>query len=153
MLENLTKVSPENISKITCFDDDASNISQEHFSPRPDICFIDGEHTNKAVLSDFLFCQSIINPSGIIVFHDSNIIFSALTEIIHKHLLEQSKKFSAYNLPIAIFVIEPGNSSIYSDGQVRELLTNNYLGYLAGLKSLLPYREFAIKHGFTQESS
>jgi hypothetical protein len=50
-------------------------------SPAPALAFIDGEHTRRAVLSDFDFCRRVVRPDGTIVFHDYWIISSAVDEI------------------------------------------------------------------------
>lgn len=146
MLSCLKQVS-EDLGKIACFDDDASNIEKSQIIPKPDICFIDSEHTDKAVISDFDFCKSVLNEGGVIVFHDSHLLCNGLGRII-KGLISNRREFKAYNLPTYIFVIELDNCSIHTDNLINEILVNNYIGYLKGLASMLPYREFAIKKGF-----
>jgi hypothetical protein len=146
MLNCLRQVS-EDLSKIMCFEDDASNIDTIQIVPKPDICFIDGEHTDKAVISDFRLCKSVLNNEGVVVFHDSHLLCNGLSKII-KVLKSDKQEFRAYNLPAYIFVIEIGSCSIHKDNKINEMLINNYIGYLRGLASMLPYREFAIKKGF-----
>lgn len=146
MLNALRELSEENVKKIVCFDHDASDIDRKQITARPDICFIDGEHTDDAVISDFSFSRAVLNESGVIVFHDSNIVFNGLAYII-RGLKKERTRFSAYNLPDHVFVIEFGDCPIHKDDRVSELLVNNYVGYLGGLSTLLPYREFAVEMG------
>ena len=71
MLDNLKRVSPNALHKISCFDDDAANIDPALISPKPQICFIDGEHTDRACVSDAEFCLKVIDRDGLLVFHDA----------------------------------------------------------------------------------
>src|SRR5262249_10601945 len=50
----------------------------------PGLAFIDGEHTHKAVLSDFEFCLQVVADDALIAFHDSYIIYPALEEIARR---------------------------------------------------------------------
>lgn len=40
--------------------------------PVCDLCFIDGDHSRDAVLSDYALAKQIVRPGGLIVFHDDN---------------------------------------------------------------------------------
>ena len=119
MLNNLKPFS-KNLHKITCFDDDAPNMDEGIISPKPDICFIDGEHTNKAVISDFNFCKSVLNDNGVIIFHDSGIVFTGLKTIINS-LEQEGEIFRAYPLPSSLFIIEFGNCPIHKNNKIRYL--------------------------------
>jgi hypothetical protein len=82
MLAGLREALPDSqMEKIKTFDCDASGICEGSISARPDFCFIDGEHTNRAVLSDFMFCLSICQSDGNIALHDANIIYGGLARI------------------------------------------------------------------------
>jgi hypothetical protein len=147
MLICLRQVCKKDLNKIVCFDDDASNVDKGRIIPKPNICFIDGEHTDKAVISDFEFCKSVLSENGVIIFHDSHLLCNGLSKII-RGLTKNEEHFRAYNLPTHIFVIEINGCSIHKDEKIREMLVNNYIGYLKGLKSFLSYRTFAINKGF-----
>jgi hypothetical protein len=82
MMQLLARLSPGEVSKIVCFDDDAKNVAPVLISEKPDICFIDGEHTTQAVISDFAFCRSVVRPDGVICFHDSEAVWKGLREIV-----------------------------------------------------------------------
>ncbi len=103
MLDNLKGLVVD-LGKITCFDSDASDIDKNRIIPRPDICFIDGEHTNRKVISDFQFCRSVLSDSGVIIFHDADIITEGIGLIIKS--LSNTAKFKAYYLPDGIFVLD-----------------------------------------------
>ena len=81
MLGLLREVDPGQVSKLRCFDADASGVDPAQIEPRPNVAFIDGEHTRKAVLSDFAFCRSVLAEGGTIVFDDLPIVYAAVVEI------------------------------------------------------------------------
>lgn len=140
MLNLLTEVSAEDVKKITCIDDDASNIAPAVIAERPNICFIDGEHTERAVVSDFRFCRSVLAGKGVICFHDSHIIFKGLHKIIEQLQAERAR-FWAYVLPLNVFVIEFGEFRISQKSYVLSMLEHNHVSYLSGLMSMEHYRE------------
>ena len=140
MLNRLREVSHEGVSKITCFDADASTIDPKSIAERPTICFIDGEHTDKAVVADFAFCRAVLADRGIICFHDSNIVYGGLTMIIEQLQMEQVQ-FNAFALPLHVFVFEFGGFPIHESADIAATLTNNHVTYLAGLKSMEHYRD------------
>jgi Methyltransferase domain len=104
MLANLTEVDSTQVSKIICFDMDAKEIDPKLVSDPPHLCFIDGEHTKSAALSDFKFCLSVCAPEAIISFHDDRIIAPALAEIV-QHLRRQGIPYEALKLRGSTFAI------------------------------------------------
>jgi hypothetical protein len=43
-----------------------------------DLAFIDGEHTDEACFRDFLWTLPLMNGDGIVMFHDSSLVYRAL---------------------------------------------------------------------------
>lgn len=87
MRENLKRAYPSvDESKLLTFDCDAREMNPSLVQDTPAICFIDGEHTNEAVLSDFAFCRKVIADDGIIATHDSGVVFAGIQQI--KQLLQ-----------------------------------------------------------------
>lgn len=144
MLENLKQVSTLGIEKIQCIDGDVSEINQKEIQARPQLCFIDGEHTDEATWRDFQFCLNIMAPDGAIIFHDAMIIYNSLSRIV-SYLKEKGIKIRAYNLPDVIFVIEIGNFPIHKSDLICEMLFDNHIGYLSALGFTDQYRRFANK--------
>ena len=67
-----------NISKLQTFNGDISEfITNKNF----DLVFIDGIHTDKNTFSDFLYSLDKIKKNSIILFHDSSVIFKAISLI------------------------------------------------------------------------
>ena len=148
MLENLRRVARDGVAKITVFDTDSSELKASMLPSRPDLCFIDGEHTNTAVERDFAFCQSALAAPGVIYFHDSQIVFQALDNILTS-LRTAGQPFHAYNLPTGLFVIDLG-MNIHEDDSIQKLLLGNHLGYIAGLQSMASYRQL-YNHWFVRQ--
>jgi hypothetical protein len=119
MLSNLRVVAPDQTSKIVCFDADAQNVDPTRLQDRPDLCFIDGEHTKGAVLSDFEFCVRVCSSPAIIFFHDDWIIYPALDQIIRK-LRKQGTRFTTFKLQGSTFAIVLGASSVTYDDFIQE---------------------------------
>jgi hypothetical protein len=140
MLQNLRRISADSVRKVTTFDADTGQLKPSVVPLKPDICFIDGEHTNLAVERDFAFCLSVVEDTGVICFHDSDIIFEALSKLVER-LKASGRQFRAYNLPMSIFVIDLG-ASLHEDARILELLVDNHLGYLGGLKGMSGHRDF-----------
>jgi hypothetical protein len=105
MFGNLEKIYPPGLSKITCFDNGAGDIDPASIASPPQLCFIDGEHTDEASFRDFLFCLKGLDRNGLPVFHDAHIIYNGPASIID-YLKEKQVRFHAYHLPDAVFVVE-----------------------------------------------
>lgn len=108
MLGNLAQLTGD-IEKVITFDADASEVDRNKIQLKPDICFIDGEHTNKKVVSDFYFCKSLIDRDGIIVFHDACVVARGLGEIVNS-LKKNRIKFKIRYLKSYIAAIFFGKS-------------------------------------------
>ena len=147
MLENLERVAPAAVGKITAIDGDTRQIKASEIDEKMSLCYIDGEHTDEAVMSDFKFCLSVVAENGAIVFDDANIIYNGIADCI-KYLEHSAVNFRAYNLPDKIFVVEIGNFPIHQNEAVLERLLNNHKGYLYSLQSNDLYRQFVNKKPF-----
>ena len=142
MLNLLRDVDAEQLGKVSCIDADTRELAPDAVTDPVHLCFIDGEHTDEAVLADFEFCLSAIEEHGAIVFHDANILYDALTEAVGR-LLERGRSFHAYNLPDALFVIEVGEFPLHTSPPIHERLVDNYVGYLASLRANDHFRRWA----------
>lgn len=140
MLELLSAIDPQAAARITCFDTDASSVDPHAIEPRPDLCFIDGEHTDRAASSDYAFCKHVMGDRGIVLFHDANIVFPALVRILAA-LRDSGTPFHGYILPSSVFVLELGGAEIHTSPAIAAMLIDNYEQYLFGLLSLEHYRE------------
>jgi hypothetical protein len=142
MIELLRVIAPNAVSKIQCFDIDASEVDPGQIADRPQLAFIDGEHTQKSVLSDFHFCNRVISNNGTVVFHDFGVIFPAIREICNS-LDKKHLKYIPLKLEGSVFAIFFDPETIRSDPYLTSLyiLHKNLLLYypvMHRLKSILP---------------
>lgn len=142
MLANLEELSPDGVRKIKAIDGDVSEIATDAITSKPQICFIDGEHTDAATWRDFEFCRKVMAEDGIIIFHDAMIIYNCLSRAIDG-LKAEGRKIHAYNLPDVVFVIEIGNLPIHRSKFISSMLIDNHIGYLRSLAFTDQFREFA----------
>ncbi len=140
MLENLKAIAPGSVAKVQCIEASTSQIDASVVTDPPDLCFIDGEHTAKAVADDFRFCRSVLADNGIILFHDSNVVFDGIQTILDD-LTKEQVVFSACVLPFSLFVLEFGGDRVRTDSYVHPLLLDNYTAYLGGLMLMKHYRD------------
>ncbi len=120
MLANLRALDPAQVAKVVCFDSDARHIDLARFPERPDLCFIDGEHTKSEVISDFDFCVRVCSPRATLYFHDDWVIYPALAYIL-RTLAKQGRPFTALKLQGSTFAISLGESSIPADELVGKV--------------------------------
>lgn len=149
MLEKLNAVAPEKMSKITTLDGDTSEINSSHVKDKIQLCFIDGEHTDHAVLRDFKFCLDVLDTRGAICFHDSQITYNGIADSV-KYLEEKQIPHRAYILPNIVFVIEIGDFPLHKDAKILERLIDNHQSYLFSLQNNDEFRRFANKFPFRQ---
>lgn len=147
MLENLKSVAPEQVEKVTAIDGDTRQIKTSEIKDKITLCYIDGEHTDEAVLSDFKFCLSVLSESGAIVFDDADIIYNGIANCL-EYLKKESIAFRAYNLPDKVFAIEIRDFPLHQNKAILERLLNNHQGYLYSLQSNDLYRRFVNKKPF-----
>jgi cephalosporin hydroxylase len=111
MIANLKREVPdENMKKLRTYDMDTAAFVRRpgpHPRVRPNLVFLDAEHTNRAVFQDFLNLRGLLPKDAIFAFHDSNLIFDALTNI--KAMLRyEGVEFGAGYLPDVVFAIAFG---------------------------------------------
>jgi hypothetical protein len=132
MLASLKQIPGADISKIKTFEASTSGLSAEAIGVRPQLCFVDGEHTDKAALADGRFCLSVLAENGAIAFHDANMIYGGLRTILAE-LTACGRVFRAQMLPDSIFLIEVGSIDFCATEPLRGRVRESYKAYLAGM--------------------
>jgi methyltransferase family protein len=117
MMEYLNKVA--NPSKVIAFETDARDVDVGRIPEPPSFCFIDGEHTHAAVLSDFEFCLRVAAPNAAICFHDARIVHSALATIM-QDLRARGVQFTPLRLTGDTFGIFLGDCPAIKDPYIAE---------------------------------
>ena len=113
MLELLGNVSEANLGVLQTYETSTDALDPETLD-RPDLCFVDGEHTNVACERDAEFCRRAIRDQGLIAFHDVGIVYQAVAAFVARLTSEGVSHRTAY-LPDSIFVIELGDSKLLDD--------------------------------------
>lgn len=132
MMNALRALDADGARKISCFDNDSSELQPGSLVEKPVLSFIDGEHTVEATRRDFAFCAESMKYVGVIVFHDAPVVYHALQHII-TDLEKKNIRFRAYALPNTLFCIELGDDMIYKNPKVSELLAMSYRSYFIAL--------------------
>jgi hypothetical protein len=146
MLELLSEIAPTD--KIKTIDGDTRyEVKPSQIEDKIQMCFIDGEHTDEAVLSDFKFCLEVLDENGVILFHDSTINYNAIANCI-KYLKDNEIKFRANSLPDAVFVVEIGDFPLHKSPPIMERLLNNHVGFIFQMQYNDYYRQFINKKPF-----
>jgi hypothetical protein len=141
MLRGLGRVPGADVSKIVSLENGAVNIDPNSIQPLPDLCFIDGEHTDAAVLGDSLFCQSVLKSEGWIAYHDANIVYDGILAFINV-LKKEGITYRAYNFEDSIFLMELGNCNLSQSPLMSGLRQSSANGYLWSLHENNCYRQF-----------
>ena len=142
MMELLREVDASQADKISCFEIDSSRVDPARITRRPHVAFIDGEHTVRAVLSDFAFCLKVMAEGGTIVFDDFSIVYPAVLAIC-RSLKRQGRRFVAARLEGKIFAIFFDAEAVRRDPFLRRCRSRRRLSLTRyrvklWLKSLLP---------------
>ncbi len=117
MVELLSRVPDADLSKLATFDTTTQELSPTALPQRPDWCFIDGEHSDHAVLADARFCADALAGTGVIAFHDWGIVRSAIKEFVRERRRDISFAL-AINRPVnpsgghGVFAVELGDRGI-----------------------------------------
>ncbi|HLX19513.1 MAG TPA: class I SAM-dependent methyltransferase [Gaiellaceae bacterium] len=115
MLEGLSRVPGADMSKLSTFETTTVEMSSAALPQRPDCCFVDGEHTDEAVLTDARFCAEALEGAGVIAFHDWGIVRSAIKAFIRERRRDISFAL-AINRPyrpsagFGVFALELGDN-------------------------------------------
>lgn len=118
MLEALSQVPGADLGKVATFETTTQAMSPAELPERPDCCFIDGEHSNEAVLADARFCaEALGGAGGVIAFHDWGIVRPAIKSFIRERWRDISFALAINRPPKAnpgfgVFALELGDNGI-----------------------------------------
>ncbi len=116
MLASLAAVPGADVSKLETIELSTEQIHAASLE-RPDLCFIDGEHTRCATLRDARFCREVMCGRGVIAFHDFPMVSSAIFDF-----LRETRPALGYLLRQEVFVVELGVPTLLSDPHIRRQL-------------------------------
>jgi hypothetical protein len=117
MLEHLSRVPGADMAKLATFESTTAAMSPAALPQRPDCCFVDGEHTDAAVLTDARFCAEALGGAGVIAFHDWGIVRSGIKAFIRERRRDISFALAIDRPPdstggFGVFALELGEKGI-----------------------------------------
>jgi hypothetical protein len=124
MINLLNDVPGSEMTKLVCFDVDASQVPASEIQDAPHLAFIDGEHTKQAVQSDFAFVHQVSRSDATILFHDYLIIRPGIREI-ETHLRTNGVSFRSAKLGGSIYAIFLNPMLPDGDAYLRQLIKAN----------------------------
>ena len=119
MLRLLDEVPGADVSKVRTFEVGTDELRPSELPGAPALCLIDGEHTNEAALTDARFCLEAVGESGVIAFHDSNVVQAAIDDFV-RSLGE--RPHAAFQLPDSVAVVQVGADDLPRSPFVRRAL-------------------------------
>jgi hypothetical protein len=109
MRELLARVPGADLDKLVTLDKRAEDVTQDELPTRPNLCFVDGEHTDEAVLRDAELCASAIRGNGVIAFHDYAFVRSGIHAFVRDHWHDIS---TALGIAGIVFAVEMGDDRV-----------------------------------------
>ena len=119
MLALLGAVPGADVGKITTIELSTEDIDPGSLPHRPDLCFIDGEHTNRAALRDAEFCLAAVGDRGVIAFHDAWVTSAG----IRRFLDLAPAGTVGFTMPDGLFVADIGGRGLLDAPAIREAMT------------------------------
>jgi Methyltransferase domain len=112
MLARLSRVPGADLSKLTTIDASTPELNPTDLNA--DLCFIDAEHTDVAVLRDARFCRQVVRERGVILFHDRTLVDHGI-----RQFLRELPRCRAYPLSHELLVVEINVPSLLADSRVK----------------------------------
>jgi hypothetical protein len=144
MLEELRRLPEADLSKVISIDASTEALDPRELHPSPQVCFIDGEHTNEAALRDARFCRAAIGEAGCITFHDSQLVYRGIRSFLDD-LSNDGAEYQTFFLPHSLFVVEIGPPRLTDSTTFRDAVLGNAEGYLWSLMYNDAYRAFYLR--------
>jgi hypothetical protein len=114
MLAQLESVPGADLAKLQTIEATTAEISPGDLPARPQLCFIDGEHTVEAALRDARFCRAATREEGAIVFHDRRVVRGAIERFLEEL---DVVPHDGYPLLGSVYVVELGEVRLRPIGQ------------------------------------
>jgi hypothetical protein len=114
MLERLAEVPGADLGKLLTIDASTDDLDPNAYTA--DLCFIDAEHTDDAVVRDARFCRRVIRDRGVIAFQERTVVRRGIRRFLRGL---PSRGYRVYPLRHELLVVEIGIPSLLSDPAVR----------------------------------
>jgi len=124
MLDRLRSIRDGAVGKIVCIENSAHKVDKKQIDEKVDLLFIDGEHTDKAVMQDYRFCYQVQHSDAIIAFHDFSVVQKGIREIC-KYLRATNVDHLSFKLEDEVFAIFFSPDCIIGDPYLEALYKTN----------------------------
>ena len=138
MLELLGRVDSADTSKIRTHEATTGELDPAEFEA-PEVCFIDGEHTDAACAADAEFCRRVLRDNGVIAFHDITVIYKAVLAFVMRLDGAGVPHRLAYMRDL-VFAVEIGEGKVLEDPVIRARERESGMGVLVLLTANDKYR-------------
>ena len=113
MRELLATVPGADVSKLVTFECDSSELTLSQLGPEaPALSFVDGEHTDAAVLRDGRFCAEALRGRGVVAFHDRELVRDGLMALLSELWPEIS---AVVGFGDTVLAVELGDDGVLGD--------------------------------------
>ncbi len=110
MLSLLRTLPSADLDKLTTFEVGTESLRPADLPVRPDLCFIDGEHTDDAALRDARFCAEALDGAGVIAFHDCQLLRDGIGSFMREAWPDVSAALMFAVGPVTgVFAVELGD--------------------------------------------
>jgi hypothetical protein len=123
MLDSLRRLPAADMSKLATFDVGTDALGAHQLGVKPNYCFIDGEHTDRAVLRDARFCRAALDGVGIVAFHDAGLVKPAIRDFLRE---EWSEVSYAIGFGGSVFALELGDLGILRSSIVERAIASRW---------------------------
>jgi hypothetical protein len=138
MRQRLVAATGFDSSRLQCFDCDMREVGDDAVSQKADLVLIDGEHTNSAVVSDFLAVEKFLAADAVIAFHDYWCVEGGVRQIC-EHLRKRGVRFSSVKLEGEVFALFLDRKMPLHSHYVRGFIRKwRGLALRKAVKSLMP---------------
>jgi hypothetical protein len=111
----LSDVPDVDMDKLATFESSTDAMPVRGLPTRPDYCFIDGEHTDRAVVRDARFCREAMGGAGLIAFHDYSLVKRGIQEFLREAWADVSLAIAFTG---QVFALELGARGILREGVI-----------------------------------
>jgi hypothetical protein len=123
MLEQLAKLPDVDLMKLSTFDAGTDALLAAELPVRPSVAFVDGEHTDEAVLRDAYFCAEALRGCGVIAFHDYPVVADGISQFVRGAWSEIS---FALAFTGRVFAIELGGAAILRSPAIDRAVSSSW---------------------------
>jgi Methyltransferase domain len=148
MLSLLRVVPGADVDKLSTFEVGADALHAGSLPASPDLCFVDGEHTDEAVLRDARFCARAVDGTGVVAFHDEllvrpgiyNFLREVWDEVSHAAVLSRGDPDGG-----GVFAVEFGDAGVLGSPAVKAAIDSTWHRLAWRLASDFPHSPMAVR--------